>query len=198
MSSWAFRCLPLAYHCLSYHSPLSFRGLSPPFLDFSLRANSPCQRSPPCVQMRCLSSGGLTISNSIALTPPGPFTHRQELVEIFPDEFIHFGGDEVQIECYNSSAKVRAFMVEKGWDTTCPRGGGESSGHCVGYKHLVAYFLRTVQVIARKHGRTPSGWQEIFDHYGGNTTETPTVRRLLRDGHSLNTPGNLDRPPPSF
>jgi hexosaminidase len=38
----------------------------------------------------------------------------------------------------------------------------------------VSYFIRTAHEIARKHNRTPCGWQEIFDHYGGNTSATPT------------------------
>jgi hypothetical protein len=145
--------------------------------------------------------------SSSQLDPSNPETFDmiehliQELVEIFPDEYLHFGGDEVNIPCYNSSAKIRAFMETKGWSTVCPPHAKQASevgnttatavvagvgadlsstaaaangGGCPGFKHLVAYFLRTVQALARKHGRKPSGWQEIFDHYGGNTSATPT------------------------
>ena len=73
--------------------------------------------------------------------------------------------------CFCSSAKIRAFMKTKGWSTDCPTGG---SGHPPGYKHLIAFFLRQVQALAKKHGRKPCGWQEIFDHYGGDTPATPT------------------------
>ena len=31
-----------------------------------------------------------------------------------------------------------------------------------------------MQAIAKKHNRKPAGWQEIFDHYGGDTPATPT------------------------
>ena len=113
------------------------------------------------------------------------------------------GGDEVQFQCYNSSEKVKKYMVSKGWDPSCPSypeknpsastigsANGTSSllpsaaqpnlykDGCanggVGYKHLVADFIRQVHTLARNHNRTPSGWQEIWDHYGGNTSATPT------------------------
>eukprot|EP01048_Picozoa_sp_COSAG05_P002046 COSAG05_NODE_76_length_21413_cov_40.065122_4_plen_175_part_00 len=91
------------------------------------------------------------------------------------------------MQCFNSSAKIRAFMRTQGWDPECPPSNEvtekekqpaidsqASKGHCVGYKHLTAYFIRKVHALARKHGRTPCGWQEIFDHYGGTTSATPT------------------------
>ena len=95
----------------------------------------------------------------------------------------------MQVQCYNSSAKVKAWMAEHGMDPSCPphppgtvaqadRSSRLLANPCsnggVGFKHLVAYFLRQVQALARKHGKQPSGWQEIFDHYGGNNSHTPT------------------------
>jgi hypothetical protein len=85
------------------------------------------------------------------------------------------------VPCYNSSAKIRAFMHSQGWSTDCPVGASKcyhcaGNEHCVGYKYLIAFFLRHVQALAKKHGRTPSGWQEIYDHFGGNTSATPTPR----------------------
>ena len=105
--------------------------------------------------------------------------------------YIRFGIDvctcatQVQVPCYNSSAKIRAFMETKGWSTECPpqlaianaanssrtdaRGDvaneAQTTAHCVGFKHLIAFFLRQVQALAKKHKRKPAGWQEIFDHY---------------------------------
>jgi N-acetyl-beta-hexosaminidase len=148
--------------------------------------------------------------SSSQLDPSNPATFElvehliTELVEIFPDRYIHFGGDEVQVPCYNSSDRIRAFMDKNGWSTKCdsasstagatkerkapktagavehspsssaPYLGSTLGTHCPGYKHLIAYFLRRVQGLARKHGRIPAGWQEIFDHYGGNSPDTPT------------------------
>jgi N-acetyl-beta-hexosaminidase len=58
----------------------------------------------------------------------------------------------------------------------------ESIARCR-FKNLTAYFIRRVHEIARRHGKTPSGWQEIFDHYGGSTAATPTppFEGLLND-----------------
>ena len=107
--------------------------------------------------------------SSSQLDPSNPATFAlvenliEELVEIFPDKYVHLGGDEVQVPCYNSSTKIRAFMHSQGWSTDCPKqqaraGVGATEGaHCPGYKHLIAYFLRHAQALAKKHGRTPSG-----------------------------------------
>ena len=147
-----------------------------------------------------LYDGSYQSSSQLDPSNPATFTLVEhlitELVTIFPDKYLHFGGvsthlpsvlgsclfplmnrvgvvcfciansrfcpaqDEVQVPCFCSSAKIRAFMKTKGWSTDCPTGG---SGHPPGYKHLIAFFLRQVQGLAKKHGRTPCGWQEIFD-----------------------------------
>ena len=58
------------------------------------------------------------------LDPSNPATFTlldnliKELAEIFPDKYLHFGGDEVQIPCYASSAKVKAYMKTMGWETS--------------------------------------------------------------------------------
>jgi 5-keto 4-deoxyuronate isomerase len=43
-------------------------------------------------------------------------------------QFIHFGGDEVQFECYNSSEKVKNFMKSMDFDTSCPAKAAERAG----------------------------------------------------------------------
>eukprot|EP00660_Eupelagonema_oceanica_P010934 gene10934-11867_t len=40
-----------------------------------------------------------------------------ELAGIFPDDTFHLGGDEVRFACWSESAKVKAFMLEKGFST---------------------------------------------------------------------------------
>jgi hypothetical protein len=62
--------------------------------------------------------------------------------------------------------------------------GAESTAHCVGYKHLIAFFLKQVQALAKKHNRKPAGWQEIFDHY----VRASSPRRFPIDGVLLAFP----------
>ena len=134
-----------------------------------------------------------------------------ELAEIFPDEYLHLGGDEVAIGCYNSSAEVRAWMTAHGLDTSCAPaaargelGNNPCADGGAGYKQLVAGFIRRAQAILRARGRTPSHWQEVFDHYGGNDSATPTppidgldpsavIYDWLAPGWGWANPGNITR-----
>ncbi|EEC11560.1 beta-hexosaminidase A, putative, partial [Ixodes scapularis] len=40
----------------------------------------------------------------------------QEVVETFPDSYVHLGMDEVYYACWNSSPEIAAFMKEQGFD----------------------------------------------------------------------------------
>lgn len=69
-----------------------------------------------------------------------------ELVDLFPFEYIHIGGDEVDPEHWNSNADIQAFMQER-----------DLKDH----RDLQAHFNQRVQTILRKHNRKMIGWDEI-------------------------------------
>ncbi|MGZ4733388.1 MAG: beta-N-acetylhexosaminidase [Terriglobales bacterium] len=70
-----------------------------------------------------------------------------EMAGLFPDQFFHIGGDEVNGKEWDANPKVQAFM------------------HAHGLKDnndLQAYFNQRVQKIVAKHGKTMLGWDEIL------------------------------------
>jgi hexosaminidase len=70
-----------------------------------------------------------------------------EMAELFPDQFFHIGGDEVNGKQWDGNPKIQDFM------------------HAHGLKDnndLQAYFNKRVQQIVSKHGKTMLGWDEIL------------------------------------
>ena len=93
-----------------------------------------------------------------------------EIADIFPDDALHVGVDEVDVtvtSCYNNS-RVAAWMP------TVNISAGD-------WKGVVRYHLARVQAIVRSVGKRMSAWQEAADHYG------------LEPGNPTNAPPDLDR-----
>jgi len=70
-----------------------------------------------------------------------------EVAAIFPDPYIHIGGDEVDASQWNSSEAIRQFMQQQGL----------KDAHA-----LQAYFNQRVEKILEKHRRQMVGWDEIY------------------------------------
>ncbi|MEN5018206.1 family 20 glycosylhydrolase [Erwinia sp. Eh17-17] len=70
-----------------------------------------------------------------------------EVAAIFPDPWLHIGGDEVNPSQWNESATIRQFMQQKGLEDS----------HA-----LQAYFNQRVEKILEKHQRRMVGWDEIY------------------------------------
>merc|ERR1712228_288878 len=69
---------------------------------------------------------------------------------IFPDNMFHLGGDEVNTECWTKSPEISSWLTDQGLSAD---GGYE-------------YFVKRAQGIAKKMGRDPVGWNEIWSHFG--------------------------------
>lgn len=70
-----------------------------------------------------------------------------EMAKLFPDQFFHVGGDEVNGKQWDANPKIQEFM------------------HAHGLKNnadLQAYFNTRIQKIVAKHGKTMDGWDEIL------------------------------------
>lgn len=67
---------------------------------------------------------------------------------MFPDPFIHLGGDEVAPGCWNSDPDITAFMAAHGINSA---------------QELQAWFTKKVLPIVKKYGRRPVYWQEAFE-----------------------------------
>ena len=71
----------------------------------------------------------------------------KEMSELFPDAYMHIGGDENEGKQWNASAKIQAFMKEKG----------------IKDKHeLQTYFNTRILKFLQKNGKIMMGWDEIF------------------------------------
>ena len=70
-----------------------------------------------------------------------------EMAAIFPDPWLHIGGDEVDAQQWNDSPRIQQFMREKGL----------ADSHA-----LQAWFNQRVEKILEKHQRRMVGWDEIW------------------------------------
>lgn len=71
-----------------------------------------------------------------------------EMTKLFPDEYFHIGGDEVNGKAWTASEHVQKFM----------RAHGIQNNH-----ELQRYFNRRVQPMVKKNGKRMEGWDEILD-----------------------------------
>jgi len=68
---------------------------------------------------------------------------------LFPEGFLHLGGDEVDTSCWSSSAQISAWLNARGMTADD------------GY----AFFVKRAASIAIAQGRRPVQWVEVFDHF---------------------------------
>ena len=71
-----------------------------------------------------------------------------EMAEIFPDEYFHIGGDEVNPKQWDHNPQIKAFARRH---------------HLKNANELQAYFNKRIQAIVAKHGKHMEGWDEILN-----------------------------------
>jgi hexosaminidase len=71
-----------------------------------------------------------------------------EMAKLFPDQFFHVGGDEVNGKQWDANAKIQEFMKAHGIKNN---------------QALQAYFNKRLQPIVAKHGKSMIGWDEVLD-----------------------------------
>jgi hexosaminidase len=71
-----------------------------------------------------------------------------EMAALFPDEYFHTGGDEVNGKDWDRSPHIKRFMRLHGFKT---------------YEDLQAYFSKRVHAIVVAHGKKVIGWDEILN-----------------------------------
>jgi hexosaminidase len=70
-----------------------------------------------------------------------------EMVKLFPDNYFHIGGDEVNGKEWDANPKIQEFKKSHNINTD---------------EDLQAYFSQRVQKIVTKHGKSVVGWDEVF------------------------------------
>ncbi|HEY8997446.1 MAG TPA: beta-N-acetylhexosaminidase, partial [Edaphobacter sp.] len=71
-----------------------------------------------------------------------------EMATIFPDSYLHLGGDETPGTQWKANARVTAYMKEHNFKNT---------------EELQTYFSQRVLELAKKHGKHMVGWDEILN-----------------------------------
>ena len=72
----------------------------------------------------------------------------KEMAELFPSKIFHVGGDEVNMGCWKECPHCQSLMKEKGMTDVI---------------ELQNYFVRRLEAILAKYGKTMAGWDEIID-----------------------------------
>jgi lysophospholipase L1-like esterase len=80
-----------------------------------------------------------------------------EVMEVFPSQYIHCGGDEVPMSAWNDCKDCQTVMKARNL----------ANGH-----KLQAYFMGRIETFLKAHGRKMIGWDEILD---GGLTPAATV-----------------------
>ena len=70
-----------------------------------------------------------------------------EMAKLFPDNYFHIGGDEVNGKEWDANPKIQEFRKTHNLKTN---------------EDLQAYFSQRVQKIVTKHGKAVVGWDEVF------------------------------------
>lgn len=91
-----------------------------------------------------------------------------EVIELFPSEIIHIGGDEVRFDQWKASADVKALMEREGLKTMAD---------------VQTYFTNRMSQIVASKGRRIMGWNEIMGDdihgflQGGQTAKAATLSK---------------------
>jgi hexosaminidase len=70
-----------------------------------------------------------------------------EMAALFPDEYFHIGGDEVNGVQWKNNPRIQDFMREHGMKSN---------------DDLQTYFSQRVQALVQKHGKKTIGWDEVL------------------------------------
>ncbi|XP_036741978.2 beta-hexosaminidase subunit beta isoform X1 [Manis pentadactyla] len=73
----------------------------------------------------------------------------KEISMVFPDQFIHLGGDEVEFDCWKSNPDIQDFMKQKGFYQD--------------FSKLESFYIQKLLNITSTTEKGSIVWQEVFD-----------------------------------
>jgi hexosaminidase len=104
-----------------------------------------------------------------------------EMTSLFPDDYFHIGGDEVNGEQWKASPRIRDFMSTHNMKKT---------------EELQSYFSRRIVPMVTKYGKKVIGWDEILspDLPAGTVIQSWRGQKSLAEASRLGFAGILSAP----
>jgi len=98
----------------------------------------------------------------------GEVTGYKQGAGLFPDNFVHLGGDEVDTSCWTSVPHVQQWL----------------DSHNMTTEDAYMYFVEQAHNYIIPAGRNPVNWEEVFNHFG-NKLDKETIVHIWLNADTL-------------
>jgi len=82
---------------------------------------------------------------------------------LFPDNFVHLGGDEVDTSCWSSTPHIQAWLTKNNFTV----------------EQAYMFFVEKAHSYVIPAGRNPVNWEEVFNHFGSKLDQQTIVHIWL-------------------